>query len=167
VLHAPQTIKRSKIKPQPAVAVIPLGTGNDLSRAFGWGGAFNKKWIKGHGALYQTLQNVATAEPTPLDMWELKLKAPSAEFFKRKRPYAFIPIGDAEVRWNIGPPWPRSVCGPNVQATLCARFAVVPGGLSCRKQPYAFIPIDSAGVRLFETLPVGRAALARDLKPIL
>ena len=35
------------------MAVIPLGTGNDLSRAFGWGPAFNKAWIKGHGALYK------------------------------------------------------------------------------------------------------------------
>lgn len=42
-----QTIKRSDIEPAPAVAVIPLGTGNDLSRAFGWGGAFSKAWIKG------------------------------------------------------------------------------------------------------------------------
>ena len=41
---------RCKLKPIPKVAVMPLGTGNDLSLTFGWGNAFLDIWIKVPGS---------------------------------------------------------------------------------------------------------------------
>lgn len=64
--------------------------GNDLSRSFGWGGAFTKTWIKGHKALHKTLTRVSEATPAPLDRWRVDLTVPRAEYLDGKRPYGFV-----------------------------------------------------------------------------
>lgn len=98
-----QSIARGGIEPQPAVAVVPLGTGNDLSRSFGWGGAFSPAWIKSHKALHATLEAVAAAPAVPLDRWRLRLAAPSPQYFSTKRPYAFIPCDGADSKVRRAP----------------------------------------------------------------
>ena len=40
-----KTIRDLALDPEPHVAVMPLGTGNDLSLSFGWGNTFLKSWI--------------------------------------------------------------------------------------------------------------------------
>ncbi len=40
-----KTIRDLQLDPEPHVAVMPLGTGNDLSLSFGWGNTFLKSWI--------------------------------------------------------------------------------------------------------------------------
>ena len=105
-----QSIARGGIEPQPAVAVVPLGTGNDLSRSFGWGGAFAAAWIKSHTALHKTLEAVASAPAVPLDRWRLRLEAPAAHFFSTKRPYAFIPCDGADEKARSAPC--RERCAP-------------------------------------------------------
>ena len=40
-----KTIRDLRLDPEPHVAVMPLGTGNDLSLSFGWGNTFLKSWI--------------------------------------------------------------------------------------------------------------------------
>lgn len=40
-----KTVRELQLEPAPAVAVMPLGTGNDLSLSFGWGNTFLHKWI--------------------------------------------------------------------------------------------------------------------------
>ena len=42
-----QTIQESGLQPTPGVAVLPLGTGNNLARYFGWGKKFNPHWLAG------------------------------------------------------------------------------------------------------------------------
>jgi diacylglycerol kinase (ATP) len=46
------------------LAIMPLGTGNDLSRQFGWGGKFNEK-MRGEGMITR----VEKAKPAFLDRW--------------------------------------------------------------------------------------------------
>ena len=94
-----QSIKRSNIEPHPAVGIMPLGTGNDLSRTFQWGTAFDKKSIQGHAALHSTLRSIADAERSPMDRWELQLKGPDAKYFQRPQPPSFKALdGDGDVR---------------------------------------------------------------------
>ena len=40
-----KTIHELRLEPPPQVAVMPLGTGNDLSLSFGWGNTFLQKWV--------------------------------------------------------------------------------------------------------------------------
>ncbi|KAL3640479.1 Diacylglycerol kinase 2 [Castilleja foliolosa] len=55
----------------PPVAVLPLGTGNDLSRVLHWGGGVSV--IEGQGALSTFLHDVDHAAITMLDRWKVNL----------------------------------------------------------------------------------------------
>eukprot|EP00743_Colponemidia_sp_Colp-15_P006084 GILK01006541.1.p1 GENE.GILK01006541.1~~GILK01006541.1.p1 ORF type:complete len:683 (+),score=94.87 GILK01006541.1:133-2049(+) len=60
------SIERLKMDPAPPIAVLPLGTGNDLARALGFGGAF-----KLH-KLQRLLHTVLKADSGQMDHWEMK-----------------------------------------------------------------------------------------------
>ena len=56
------------------IGVIPFGTGNDFSRAFGWGASPPNPLVGKHmAALKQRLETVFFAEVGPLDTWLVEL----------------------------------------------------------------------------------------------
>ncbi|CAK9325785.1 unnamed protein product [Citrullus colocynthis] len=62
--------------PVPPVGVIPLGTGNDLSRTFGWGGSFPFAW---KSAIKRSLDRATIGQICKLDSWHVILSTPSGE----------------------------------------------------------------------------------------
>lgn len=64
-----------KLDPPPRVAVLPLGTGNDLSLSFGWGNAFLPSWLRNFASVYNMLRRVADAQPRDLDCWRISMSA--------------------------------------------------------------------------------------------
>ncbi|KAL9151036.1 hypothetical protein ABFS82_11G027200 [Erythranthe guttata] len=69
-------LNRQDRLPVPPTGIIPLGTGNDLSRSFGWGGSFPFNW---KSAIKRTLDKVARGPTTLLDSWHLLISTPAGE----------------------------------------------------------------------------------------
>ncbi|PON58601.1 Diacylglycerol kinase [Trema orientale] len=63
-------------EPVPPVGVVPLGTGNDLSRSFGWGGSFPFAW---KSAIKRSLYRATTGPVCRLDSWHVLLSMPAGE----------------------------------------------------------------------------------------
>ncbi|XP_028158056.1 eye-specific diacylglycerol kinase isoform X2 [Ostrinia furnacalis] len=61
-----------RIGTRPAVGVLPLGTGNDLARALGWGGGYEDEPIS------KILANIGESDTVLLDRWQLTVEPNTA-----------------------------------------------------------------------------------------
>ncbi|RRT46560.1 hypothetical protein B296_00044922 [Ensete ventricosum] len=59
-----------KREPVPPTGIIPLGTGNDLSRSFGWGGSFPFAW---KSAVKRSLLKAVSNPVQHLDSWHVTI----------------------------------------------------------------------------------------------
>ncbi|KAE8668592.1 Diacylglycerol kinase 7 [Hibiscus syriacus] len=78
--------------PVPPVAIIPLGTGNDLSRSLGWGGSFPFSW---KSAIKRTLQRATTGPICHLDSWHVVVQMPGGEVVDP--PHSLKPAEECDV----------------------------------------------------------------------
>ncbi|KAL3686113.1 hypothetical protein R1sor_004135 [Riccia sorocarpa] len=105
----------------PPVGVIPLGTGNDLSRSFHWGGSYTRCT---RGSVRRYLVKAAEASVTSLDSWQVVVSpAPSRSDVPLKLPHCMreqhhIPLEDTEKQ-----DYPAEV-SPKFEGTFYNYFSV-------------------------------------------
>ncbi|OAY63838.1 Diacylglycerol kinase 2 [Ananas comosus] len=70
-------IEKQNFESPPPVAILPLGTGNDLSHVLQWGGGLSS--VEGKGGLHALLDDIDSAAVTMLDRWSVAIKESGAE----------------------------------------------------------------------------------------
>ncbi|RAL51576.1 hypothetical protein DM860_011078 [Cuscuta australis] len=97
-------IERHNFESPPPVAVLPLGTGNDLSRVLQWGGGFSM--VEGQGGVGTFLHDLNNAAVTMLDRWRVDISdeksVPDAKNVKPRFMMNYLGIGcDAKVAYEF------------------------------------------------------------------
>ncbi len=77
-------LEKLSLKRWPPIGILPLGTGNDLSRIHGWGGGYNNE------SLLFILRQISEAYISMLDLWELSIYSTSKKGHQRKEVKSFI-----------------------------------------------------------------------------
>lgn len=93
-------LARMRLDPPPAVAILPLGTGNDLARVLGWADLFEPSSLD-RG---QLIEAILRSEPTALDRWAVAIRPTS--YYRRSCdlllahlhiPRAIMPWGERDL----------------------------------------------------------------------
>ncbi|CAA7396600.1 unnamed protein product [Spirodela intermedia] len=81
-------IERQNFVSPPPVAILPLGTGNDLSRVLRWGGGLSS--VDSQGGLLSVLQDIDRAAVTMLDRWNVSIKEENGALGENMRRVKFM-----------------------------------------------------------------------------
>ncbi|CAN7995042.1 unnamed protein product, partial [Ixodes hexagonus] len=85
------------VTPPPPVAVLPLGTGNDLARSLGWGGGYTDEPIS------KILQNVLEGDIVQLDRWDLVVhRNPEVDISQCEEGKEVVPLNVVNNYFSIG-----------------------------------------------------------------
>ena len=77
-------LEKMELKRWPPIAILPLGTGNDLARIHGWGGGYNNE------SLLLILRQISEAYISMLDLWELDITSTSKKGKQRNEVKSFL-----------------------------------------------------------------------------
>ncbi|KAJ4815861.1 Diacylglycerol kinase [Rhynchospora pubera] len=85
-------LKVQNREPVPPISIIPLGTGNDLSRSFGWGSSFPFAW---RHAIKRSLYKAVTGSICHLDSWKVTVAMPAGE--EMNLPHNLLELGECTI----------------------------------------------------------------------
>ncbi|XP_018354385.1 PREDICTED: diacylglycerol kinase 1 isoform X2 [Trachymyrmex septentrionalis] len=96
-----ETMDRVQFEKQPAVGVIPLGTGNDLARCLRWGGGYEGE------AIHKVLKKIEKATQVMMDRWQIEVDQKD----EKKPNQDSIPYNIINNYFSVG-----------VDAAICVKF---------------------------------------------
>lgn len=90
------TIDKMKLQRWPPIAILPLGTGNDLARIHGWGGGYNNE------SLVKILLQVSEGYVSWLDRWEMTIENRKGKVKNVKSFLNYLSVGaDAQAALQV------------------------------------------------------------------
>jgi diacylglycerol kinase (ATP) len=90
------TIDNMKLQRWPPIAILPLGTGNDLARIHGWGGGYNNE------SLIKILLQVSEGYVSWLDRWEMTIENRKGKIKNVKSFLNYLSVGaDAQAALQV------------------------------------------------------------------
>jgi diacylglycerol kinase (ATP) len=89
-------IEEMQLERWPPIAILPLGTGNDLARIHGWGGGYTNE------SLIEILEQVAASYISLLDRWEMKIENKKGKVKAVKSFFNYVGFGaDAQAALQV------------------------------------------------------------------
>jgi diacylglycerol kinase (ATP) len=89
-------LEKMKLERWPPIAILPLGTGNDLARIHGWGSGYNNE------SLLSILEQVSDAYISLLDRWEMKIENKKGRAKVTKSFFNYVGVGaDAQAALQV------------------------------------------------------------------
>jgi len=90
------TIDSMQLQRWPPIAILPLGTGNDLARIHGWGGGYNNE------SLIKILLKVSEGYVSWLDRWEMTIENKKGRIKSVKNFLNYLSVGaDAQAALQV------------------------------------------------------------------